>query len=788
MLKSYITTAFRNLFRNRFFSIVNISGLAIGMAVCILIAQYIVFEKSYDEFHHNYKDVYRMVNIRYYPTHTDESAGCITALGPTLKESFPEVQEFTRCYKSSRVFSANDKPVRFERVFTVDSTFLKLFTFPITEGSNMKLLSKPNTVVLTESSAKALFGNEEAVGKTILQGEVPYLVEAIASDVPKNSHLKFDMLLSLVTDLNDSSYCVPCNNRVTYVLLKPSTNVNALEAKMDGLIKTLHAQDEMKREYVFQPLADIHLTSKLRFEHEQNGNAKSVLALSIVSVLILIIAWLNYINLTTSISISRSAEVGIRLVNGSSRKNLIVQFLVESVFVNFLALFFAMLIAQLAFPVFSSLTSIDASFALFEDVYFWMGIIITLFIGSILYGFYPAFIVSSFSPMQALKGKTILPGHVNNMRIGLVFLQFSFSIILVAGTIAMYKQISFMRHTDLGMQIDQTVVVPVPSALREGDGFKTELSQYPNLGPITHTSSIPGENAGNVGGGFVIENAPVDVAQQVYSYYVDKNYFDFLSIKLIAGRDFISDQVNNDTNTEIVLNDAGRKAFGFATPEEALGKILYQNTNVVGRIHGIVENHHNRSLDQPIAPTVYQYTKGKGYYLIKTTPSELKAHLALIKQSFNKNYTNNPFEYFFLDEYFNKQYFDHIRFNSVFGLFTLLAIFISCLGLSGLSLYNVKLRTKEIAVRKVLGATITNVLFMLSTEYTRITVLAFIVTTPIAYYFIDRWLQTFSYHISLTWWMFVMPGLLILIVAILTVTVQSLKTVLAKPAEKLRNE
>src|SRR5688572_25091566 len=266
MLRNYLVTAFRNLFRNRFFSIINISGLSLGMAVCILIAQYIVFEKSYDTFHHNYKDLYGMVNVRYYRTHIDKSAGCVTALGPTLKETFPEIQEFARCYKSSRVFSSNNKPVRFDRVFTVDSTFLKVFTFSTKAGSKTKLLTSPNTVVLTESSAKALFGTEDAVGKTILQGDVPFMVEAVAADVPKNSHLKFDMLVSLETELRDSSYCVTCNNRVTYVLLKPNTNVEQLQAKMDGIIKKLHPEEGQKREYLFQPLSEIHLNSQLRFE------------------------------------------------------------------------------------------------------------------------------------------------------------------------------------------------------------------------------------------------------------------------------------------------------------------------------------------------------------------------------------------------------------------------------------------------------------------------------------------------------------------------------------------
>ena len=789
MLRNYILTAYRNLLRNKIFSLINISGLAVGMAACILITQYVVFERSYDTFHDHYKDLYRLVNVRYYPTHTDKSAGCITSLGPTLKETFPEVTDFTRCSKSTRVFSWNDSPFQFTRVFSVDSTFFKLFNFPIKKGSIKKLLTKPNTVILSESSAKTLFGSIDPIGKTILQGQIPFLVEAVAVDAPENSHLKFDVLLSFVTDLNDPNYCVNCNNRPVYVLLDRNTNVKALEAKMDGVVKKLHPEGDVRREYVFQPLSDIHLNSNLRFEHEQNGNAKSVLALTVVAVLILFIAWLNYINLTTSISISRSTEVGIRLVNGSTRKNIIIQFLIESLLVNSIAMTFAVLMAQISFPLFSSLTGIHTSFALLNNPLFWGGLFLILIIGSLVYGFYPALVVSSFKPIQALKGKSLLPGGVYVMRTGLVFLQFSFSVILIAGTITMYKQISFMMTQSLGMEIDQTLVVPIPNEMRDsGDGFETDLSQYPNIGSVAHTSSIPGQNAGNVGGGFNVENAPIETSQQIYSYYVSKNYFDFLGIELLSGKGFISDQLNNDTNTEIIINDAARQAFGFNSPEEALGKVLSQNKNVVGRIHGVVKNHHNQSLDQPIAPTFYQYTTGKGHYLIKTNPATLKDNLVTVEKAFDKNYPNNFFEFYFLDEYFNRQYTSHIQFGKIFGMFTTFAIFISCLGLSGLSLYVIKVRTKEIALRKVLGATVANLLVMLSKEYLRITLAAFLFATPCAYYLIDQWLQGFSYHIAISWWMFVIPGLMILFISILTVSAQSLKTALSKPADKLRNE
>jgi putative ABC transport system permease protein len=789
MIRNYAVTAFRNLLRNKFFSLINIGGLAIGMAACMLIAQYIVFERSYDRFNVHYKNLYRLVNIRHYPTNTDKSVGCVASLGLTLKETFPEVKDFTRCSKSTRVFSWNNNPVQFTRVFSVDSTFFKLFTFPIVKGSAAKLLAKPNTIVLTESSSKTLFGDEDPIGKTVLQGQVPFLVEAVAKDPPKNSHLKFDLLLSFVTDLQDPNYCTTCNNRPVYVLLHPNAKTERLQAKMNDIVKKLHPEGDVKREYAFQPLSEIHLNSHLRFEHEQNGNAKSVMALTVVAVLILFIAWLNYINLTTSISINRAAEVGIRIVNGSTRKNLIAQFLMESLLVNSIALVLAIVIAQLSFPLFSSLTGIQNAFMLLRNAWFWSTLFATLIFGSIVYGFYPAFIVSSFKPIQALKGKTLLPGGVYAMRRGLVFLQFSFSIVLIGGTLTMYKQVSFMKNKDLGMTIDQTIVVPVPNEMRDsGDGFETDLSQYKDKGLITYTSSLPGQQAGNVGGGFIVENAPIDQAQQIYFYYVNKNYFEFLNIELLAGQGFISDQLNNDNNTEIIINDAARVAFGFNTPEDALGKLLYQNQGIVGRIHGVIKNHHNQSLDLPIAPTSYQYTKGKGYYLVKTDAGSLNNDLARVEKAFDKNYPNNFFEFYFLDEYFNRQYIDHIQFGKAFGLFTLLAIFISALGLSGLSLYGIRVRAKEIALRKVLGATVTNLLMMLSKEYVRLTVVAFLFSAPIAYYLLDKWLQGFTYHIPISWWMFVIPGLSILFIALLTVSAQSLKTALSQPADKLRNE
>jgi putative ABC transport system permease protein len=647
MFKNYILTAYRNILRNKYFSLINISGLAIGMAVCIMIAQYIVYEFSYDRFHQNYEQIYRLVNVRYYPTHTDESAGSVVALGPAMKEMFPEVKEFARCYKSERVFSFNNNPVLFSNVFAVDSTFFDLFSFPILNGASKGILTKPYTVVLTESAAKALFGNENPIGKTISQGQIPYEVEAIAADVPGNSHLKFDVLFSFATDLLDPNYCFTCNNRNTYVLLDKNSSSDAVQAKMDQVIQKIHPDGTLKREYNLQPLSSIHLKSNIRQEHEQNGNAKSVMALSIIAVLILCVAWLNYINLTTSMAIKRSTEVGIRKVNGSSRKNLVAQFLTESVIVNLIAVAIGLIIVQSTLPFFATITGIDTSFTLVRKLPFWIILILVLGIGSLTYGFYPAFVASGFKPIQALKGKASLPGGVYSLRLALVFLQFTFSVILLAGTITVYKQISYMKNVDLGITIAETVVIPIPNELRDknSESFENELRQHTAVKKLTYTSSLPGKESGNPGGGYRIENDPTGNSLQVYYYYVDKSYFDFFDIEFLAGNGMINDQLHNDRHTELVINDAARKSFGFGSPEEAIGKIIYHDDDVVGKINGVVKDHHNQSLDKAISPNIFQFTMGKGYYLVKGDAAYAKQNLAVVKNAFLKNYQNYPFEY-----------------------------------------------------------------------------------------------------------------------------------------------
>lgn len=789
MFRNFFITAYRNLLRNRFFTLINLAGLSTGMAACIMIAQYVTFERSYDLFHTDHENIYRMVNVRYFPTHKDESAGCVTALGPALKEMFPEVVNYTRCYRSERTFTTPDqKAVRFTNVLSVDSTFLDIFSFPVTEGGQEALLHKPQTAVLTVAAAQKLFGNKNAVGETIiLAGQLPYLVEAVIKDPPANSHMQFDMLLSLVTDYRDPQYCWSCNNRNTYVQLTSGTDPATFENNIQRVIAKIHPGETIRREYKLQTLGSIHLHSNLRFELDNNGNAKSVIALTIIGGLILFIAWLNYINLSTSMAISRSNEVGIRKVNGSTRRNLIAQFLIESFLINSIAMIAALLLAEAVFPIFSSQLGIDPSLTLLQEFRFWAYALGTIVVGSLIYGFYPAIVISSFKPLEAMKGKSLLPRGSRAMRTALVFIQFTFSIILIAGTLAVYRQITFMKNMDLGMNIDQTLAIRVPAEYQQReDGFAAEVSTHSMIKLVTHTSEIPGDEIGSVGGGHRPEGAPLENGQQAYSLYVASNYFEYFSIGFLAGHGFVNEQTSEALTRELVINDAARKAFGFTTPEEALGKIIYQNDFIKGKVTGVVRDHHHRSADHAITPMIFQFTRGKSYYLVKTSAS--LGNIQFIEKVYKKHFANNPFEYFFLDDHFKIQYRGFERFGNSFMLFTILAIFIACLGLSGLTLYMVRVRSKEIALRKVLGASVAHLIMMVSREYALLLAGAFIVAAPFAWYVIQQWLRGFAYHVDLHWTMLIIPGLLTLVIAWITIAAQSLKTMLKNPTESLRTE
>jgi putative ABC transport system permease protein len=801
MNKSYLKIVFRNLIRRKTFSIINILGLAFGIAVCLIIYMYVSYEKSYDTFNINADNIYRLENVRYYKSGTDSSAGCVALLGPTLKEEITEVEDFARVRKISMLVSANNHFFNEKNIFWADSSFLTMFSFPLISGIPRKALADRYCAVLTKSTAKKYFGSKNAIGNTIQIGGTDFKITGIAADIPSNSHIKFDILVSFHTQLNDR-FCWGCNNNNTYILVKPGTKKSAIEAKLPLIVSKLHnrQKDGFDRAYLLQPLTEIHLHSNLRFEHEENGNANTVNFLSLIAVVILLIAWINYINLSTARSIERAKEVGLRKVVGAGFGTLIRQFLLESFIVNLIAALISIFIVQMTFPFWSKIIGVPDSFSLWENAGLIMFLLVLVFVSPIFAGIYPAFVLSSYSPVSILKGsfKSSLKGIV--LRKGLVIFQFTISIILIIAIIIFERQLSFMINENLGFDVKQKLVVNVPAQIQQGQDrvssyntFMDELKGKSLIEDATFSSIIPGMENGDVSGGVRQSVQTQEQGKQVYFVYVAKNCLNFFNIDLVCGRNFFESEINglyqrNDGTRGLIINESAVKALGFDSPEKALGASIIHDEVKIGNVIGVVKDYHQQSLDKEIEPTVIEGVNRGNYFIFNINTQDVSKKIEGIKTCFTEMFPGNPFEYNFLDEFFNRQYKTDIKTTEILGMFTFLSIFISCLGLIGLSSLITLHRTKEIGVRKVLGASVQLILVLLSKEFVKWILVSNIIAWPVAYYFMKKWLQNFAYRIDLSWWFFVLAGGIVLFIALATVSFQAIKAAMANPVESLRYE
>jgi putative ABC transport system permease protein len=804
MLRNYLKIAFRNFQRNKGNSLINIMGLAVGMTVFCLITQYISYEKSYDSFNKNADNIYRVRNDRIYSDKHDKSAGCPPALAPTLKKEFPEVLESARIYNTdiTIIDSSNKNSESLGKEYYAEASFLKIFSFPLVEGSLKSALEEPYTIIVSKSLSQKYFGKESSLNKTITlvndYGKHNYEITGIFEDVPPNSHIKFDILISyktLVAQKSDAAFYWGWNAFNTYLLLAPNTDPKALEAKFKGTVeKYKNYEDSYKRAYLLQPLKYIHLHSNLRFEPEVNGSAETVNFLSIIALFVLLLAWINYINLSTCRSISRAKEVGIRKVLGSNRINLINQFIIESLLLNLLALILSIIITELALPFFSLLTGKPLAMGLLIDNLPWLSGI--LIVGTLLSGIYPAFALSSFSPIAVLKRKFGSTSKGIDLRKGLVVFQFSVSIILIVSTLVVYKQLAYMQSKDLGADIDQTLIIDAPKINGEGfskaDNFKTVLQTLPGIRGVSASSSIPGKEYSNASSGVRKSSSDRRNGTQGFFIDVDENYFNLYKIPLLAGRFFSRE---SRLNGEIILNEEAVQVFGFKNPEDAVGKKLtfdgFDGQSI--QIVGVTKNYHQESLKSSVLPVIFNPVKASDinlikYFSIKTGGQNIKEAISQIHNKWADVFPDQPFKYKFLDEVFNSQYKTDEQFGKVFGLFTFLAIFISCLGLFGLASFTNIQRTKEIGIRKVVGASLQNIVFLLIKDFTRWVLLANIVAWPVAYYLMNSWLKDFAYRTTVTIWVFLISGSLALIIALLTVSIHAIKAATANPVKSLKYE
>jgi len=827
MLLNFLKIAYRNLLKNKVFSIVNIFGLAIGMAACFFIFAYVHFESSYDRFHKSAADLYR-VNIFFggsfggFPAMSTNHP----ATGPAMKRDFPEVKEFARLAPPSLFLPSTtvtytdpkgqDVTLNQEKMFIADPSFLRMFSFPFVAGNQATALNEGRSIVISASMAKKYFGQADPVGKMLtLNRQLPLKVTGVFKDVPENSHLKFDMLISFVTMVDDkfgnTEFGWP--EFYTYVQLAPGTDPKKIEARFPAFVERYIGKKQRELNFQtylhLQPLGDIHLRSGETRGPEPGGSEKEVYFLTLIGVLILVIAWINYINLSTAKSVERAKEVGLRKVVGGLRRQIVGQFILESVLVNLLALVVAVVIVLLCFPFFGPFIGkpIDqgtASSGIWHAPSFWLATLAVYLVSAFIVGAYPAFVLSAFRPAAVLKGKFGNSGRGIFLRKSLVVVQFVLSLLLIAGSITVYSQLSFMQRESLGYDKDQILVVKAPaftdSTFTQKIGvFEASLRQDPSVRGIAPSSDIPGKA--------VIDRNGMRQASQDKTH----NYLTFLSqvndqflatygMSLAAGRNLNrSDTVNPFTSSgrsskiRVLVNEMVVKALGYKNNEAAVNQDIifsYGPGELSGQIVGVVHNYHQRSLKDGYDPMLYWYPAYDNwrYFSVQVKADHLQQTLAGIERAYKDVFTGNPYEYFFLNEYFGRQYESDQRFGKVFGLFTGLAIFVACLGLLGLSAFMIRLRTKETGIRKVLGASVSSLLILFSKDFVKLVAIASVIAIPLVYWGANQWLRNYAFHIRLEWFIFVGPPLLLLSISLAMIGVQSVKTALANPVDSLKTE
>ncbi len=804
MIKNYLTSVWRYIRKNRVFTTINVLGLVIGMTAFMLIAQYIFHELSYDKFWKNTDRVFRVQLDRYDKGElsTRWAAGC-NGIGPDLKANFPEVKQYVRMHGSGALLSHGDIFFKEEGVYYTSQDFFKVFGYPLIEGEDSTALKGLNKIVLSRTMAKKYFGSEDPMGKMMRNnGKEEYMVTGVFEDLPENSHMRIDALLSFATfaklmgkknetELNQWEW----DGFLTYLLLDDNADVKKLEAKLPAYVTKREGEflKSFNAAMVFHLMAisDIHLDSDFIGEFKANGSRDTVYFLSIVAVLIIVIAWINYINLSTAKSVERAREVGVRKVMGGFRNQLIQQFLVESLLLNTIAVAVAIGAVLLLSPWFSQLSDRELGYALLGQKMFWVFTFLLIVGGTLLSGLYPAFVLSAFKPVEVLKGRFKNSAKGVFFRKGMVVTQFIASITLIVGTYTVYTQINFMRNQKLGVNINQTVIMQSPNIVdstysQKYEVFKQRLTQYAEVSAVCASTSIPGASPDWNAGGIRRLSQRENEQKQYRVIMMDHDFIPSYGLEVLAGRAFSGDNTNE--NKTVLLNESATKLMGFQKLEDALNDQIYFWGDTF-RIVGVLKNYRQESLKKNFEPLIFRYDKSPGgFYSVKFNTSNVKESLSKFETQWKELFPGNPFSYFFLDEHYNKQYKADQQFGKVFGLFSGLAIFIACLGLFGLSSLTAIQRTKEIGVRKVLGASVTNILILVSRDYVLLMSIAILLATPLTWWVMNNWLSGFANRIAIAWWIFALPSLMVIVIALLTVSIHTLKAATTNPVDSLRYE
>lgn len=808
MIFNYLKTALRNIRKNRIYSLITISGMAISIAACFLILKYVGFELSFDRFHKNADNLYRLINDRYQNGELIQH-GVITypSVPKAMCKDYPEIINYTRMYQSGRIYLRRDD-VGFEETYIyADEAFFSMFSFHLISGDPDEVLSEPYSILLSESYAEKYFGSDwrtEGVSGKVLTVDNNFnlTVTGVFEDIPANSHITFNILVSFKTiapiegDNFEDSWTY--SDFYVYLQLASGTNKKVLDQKFINFSERYFNGTEVTNsleKFYLQPLKDIHLYSDYEYDNAVSGNITVIIALLLTVGFILIIAWLNYINLSTAKSIDRIKEIGVRKAVGAQKIQIIKQFLFESLLLNGIGIIIAVVVVSLVQSTFRDVLNIQFSQTIFTGS-FGIAFFIIVLIGTVLTGLYPAFITSSYKSNSALTGKFKKSTSGRLIIKWMVIFQFALSFALIAGTYAVYLQINYMMNQDLGVDIKRTIVVRSPRLTRWGSSFydnifnfKKELTGYPEISNVTTSGRLLGIRTARI---FNIRKQSGDSQQRFTTGFnsIDYDFFDTFDLDILAGRKFGRSDHNFEFNSvqSIIINKSASRLLGFERFEDALNqKLNFWNRD--WEIIGIAENHHQQSLHVPVEPIIFAplFSTGNSFY-IKVNSREIPATIAKIKNKYLEFFPGNSFSHFFLDDFFNGQYQADRNFRNIFSFFTFLCISLTCLGLFGQSYYTITQKTKEIGIRKVLGASTGSIYRLIIKYFLKLIFLGTLFAAPFTYYLINRWLSDYAYRINFNWTMLVIPGILIFVTALITVSYKTIKAAFINPVEPLKHE
>jgi len=789
MIKNYLKIAFRNIIRHKAFAAINIAGLAIGMACSIFILLWVQNELSYDRFNKNANEIYRIAA---------RAGDFKVAINPApmvadLQAKMPVIRNTVRLATSSNVFEVGERKFEEKRVFYADSTFLQVFSYRLLKGDRASVLNRPDAVLITEDLAKKYFGHEDALGKILRKdNNKDVIVTGILANIPSNSHLQFDCILpmSSIAQTNDNIKNQVWDNFDFYAYVQldktsgpSSANIAKFNKQMDDIYKTHVSEKTLKVNFWLQPLTAIHLHSNYQVDLPGHGNIQYVNIFFVVALFILSVACINFMNLATARSARRAKEVGLRKVVGAGRKQLIGQFLGESMLISFVSLVLATGIVWLLLPLFNDLAGKKLSIHLLDSRIITILATIALATG-LISGSYPALFLSGFQPVKVLKGNVKTMGGNLIFRNGLVVVQFVVSIMLLAGTAIVYRQLNFIKSMNLGFDKSNLLYLPMAGEMwNKQQALKAELKQNPLTSNYAITSDLPVDLAS---GTVNVHWEGKDPKSQVVfpTLMVDEGFFNVFQMKILSGRVFSPEFKSDSTN--FIVNEKAVQVMGMKV-SNAVGKSLSLWDNK-GTIIGVVKNFNYKPIQQPIEPMILALNRWGGTAVIRTQPGKTEATikaLGKISADLNPGY---PFSYGFLDQDLANQYKGEQRMGSLFNVFAVLAIFISCMGLYGLSAFMAEQRTKEIGVRKVLGASVFKVVYLLSTGFTKLILIAVVIAVPLAWFAINSWLKSFAFRVNADWMVFLIASLAALAIAWLTVSYESIKAAIANPVKSLRNE